>query len=96
MELMRLENENMGEKINFLQAENNKLKVNLKSVNQTTTNYEVIENVIQKSDSGLSKKETEDMALKYLLSRFEIQRLANNKENFFDTTPGNDFQKFKY
>ena len=96
IDLIKLDYENLENINKGLKIENHKLRKNIKELNNSTNTTTVTENVIYNTNSGLGKKNTEDLIIKYLLLNFEMERNKRfEKENgFFEKN--DTFGKFKY
>ncbi len=59
----------------YLKKENLKLKDHKNNNMNVKNNYEVIENIIENTENGLTKKEAETLVMKYLLTKLELEKL---------------------
>ena len=85
---MKLEYENLKKNNQFLEHELKKMQ----SKFQQQNNYEVIEKRIEKTNTGLSRAETEKSLLKQFFQKLEIERLSQKINNFFSQKNIDQFQ----
>lgn len=78
-EFIKLDYENLKKNNYFLENELKKMQ----SKFQQQNNYEVIENRIEQTNTGMTKKETEENLVKILFQKIEIERLSQKINNFF-------------
>lgn len=88
LDLFKLDFENLDNINKGLQIENSKLKKKIGEMNSVSNTTTVTENIIYKSESGLSKEKTEEVICGFLFRGFEIERIGRDG--------GDQIGKFRY